>query len=66
MHEDYYINIEGDVLYIEKLTHPRLIVEVDFVDPLLPVESIRVLEEYDPSDVQEAVLEIKHCLELMI
>jgi hypothetical protein len=66
VHEDYYINIEGDVLIIEKLTYPRLIVKVDYIDPLLPVESIRVLEEYDPPDVQDAVREIRHYLELMV
>lgn len=66
MHEDYYINIEGDVLIIEKLTSPRLIVKMDYTDPLLPVESIQELEESDPLDVQEAVLEIRHFLELMV
>ena len=66
MHEDYYMNIEGDILIIEKLTYPRLIVKVDYGDPLLPVESTRMLEESDPSDIQEAVLEIGHFLELMV
>jgi len=64
--KDYKINIDGEVLIIEKLTYPHLIIKMDYTDALLPVESIRVLEEADPTDVQEAVSGIRNYLELMV
>ena len=66
MCDDYNIILEGDELRFERMIYPRLIVIVDYFDPLLTIKKIELLEKCDPPDMKKALLEIEQYLGMMV
>ena len=63
--ENFDIKKEGDIFHIQRITYPRMSLEIDFKYPMPQIRDIKIQEECSAADVKEVLSSLEELIKTL-